>query len=537
MKRNLVLASLIVVLVASTASAQVTYQVTTTPTFVINTGRAEAMGNVRVTAQNAGPTIASTLEYLFQGLSCDNRDGTASNSGVTLNVDGTDFTTANTAIASVTNTSAGCVISVTVAGGVTTNTTATNSFIEIQGVRGRIDFLGGITNTGQNINASMSATPSNSTLFTVPNQGVVGITAVGLEFVSVVPGSALQCVSGVSNPTLTFREGFNGAFVQHVVTGLGSTIPFANRPTFGANSNTQIRIEVTGLPTGVTLSWPPTVAGTGFPTGTGAFAATTANTGSQLQRLTTATATSPSQTYEYAAGDQSVSDLSLESFAITPTLAATPTSAFGTATVQIRLFPDLIVGDATSITSATIAGSGGIYPSTVPAPRFNDPLQPDPGAAIATNSPCRTNLLFPFVANIAGFDTGIAIANTTADPFGTSGASAQAGTCTLSGWPADTGTPAVMFTTPSVVTGSTFVTTLSSAANPAFNGFSGYIIAVCDFQFAHGFAFITDNFGVGAPNTAQGYLALIIPDPPLNAGRIANDSSGGTANSGENLGQ
>ena len=41
---------------------------------------------------------------------------------------------------------------------------------------------------------------------------------------------------------------------------------------------------------------------------------------------------------------------------------------------------------------------------------------------------CRTNILFPFVTNQGGFDTGIAISNTSADPFNTA---TQAGGCTL----------------------------------------------------------------------------------------------------------
>ena len=40
------------------------------------------------------------------------------------------------------------------------------------------------------------------------------------------------------------------------------------------------------------------------------------------------------------------------------------------------------------------------------------------------------------------------------------------------------------------------------------NGFSGYIIAVCDFQLAHGYALFSDT---GIRNWATGYLALVIP--------------------------
>jgi hypothetical protein len=41
-------------------------------------------------------------------------------------------------------------------------------------------------------------------------------------------------------------------------------------------------------------------------------------------------------------------------------------------------------------------------------------------------------------------------------------------------------------------------------------GFQGYIIARCSFQYAHGFAFISDR---NTPSLgSQGYLALVIPD-------------------------
>jgi hypothetical protein len=44
------------------------------------------------------------------------------------------------------------------------------------------------------------------------------------------------------------------------------------------------------------------------------------------------------------------------------------------------------------------------------------------------------------------------------------------------------------------------------ASNIAPN-FEGYMIAVCNFQLAHGYAFITD---LGSQKLAHGYLALIL---------------------------
>lgn len=126
---------------------------------------------------------------------------------------------------------------------------------------------------------------------------------------------------------------------------------------------------------------------------------------------------------------------------------------------------------------------------------------------------CRTILLFPYVTSNGGFDTGIAISNTTADPLGTS---AQAGTCSLNWYPSGTATATSTVagaaitptTTPTVIGGTTYLNTASSLAP----GFTGYMIAVCNFQYAHGFAFVAD-WGSSTTSSAMGYLALIIPDP------------------------
>ena len=109
-----------------------------------------------------------------------------------------------------------------------------------------------------------------------------------------------------------------------------------------------------------------------------------------------------------------------------------------------------------------------------------------------------TRLLYTFVTNIAGFDTGIVISNTSADPFGTL---PQSGPCTLTFFDGTGKTPA--FTTPTISAGTTF-TTLASAIAP---GFQGYMFAECDFAFAHGAAFVS---AVGARNLLSTYLALVV---------------------------
>lgn len=49
-----------------TAMAEVVYQITSAPTFVISTGRSEVLGSVRITSQSpaATPTVASTIQVL-----------------------------------------------------------------------------------------------------------------------------------------------------------------------------------------------------------------------------------------------------------------------------------------------------------------------------------------------------------------------------------------------------------------------------------------------------------------------------------------
>lgn len=115
---------------------------------------------------------------------------------------------------------------------------------------------------------------------------------------------------------------------------------------------------------------------------------------------------------------------------------------------------------------------------------------------------CRTVLLYPFLTSTT-FETGIAIANTTTDPFTTGH---QAGACHLYFY--GTNPPTNPINTPSIASGGQYANTVGGLGAP---GFQGYMIAICDFQFAHGFAFISQS---GSPYTGNmGYLPLVIPDP------------------------
>jgi len=128
----------------------------------------------------------------------------------------------------------------------------------------------------------------------------------------------------------------------------------------------------------------------------------------------------------------------------------------------------------------------------------------------ATVTTCQTSLLYPFVTNQLGFDTGVVIANTSTDNLGTGGASiarAQAGTCTLSFYGTGAPTPATGVADPggNLPTASTHAFLLSSVAP----GFQGYMIAQCPFQFAHGFGFLAYNLTQNN-GAVEGYIAEVL---------------------------
>jgi hypothetical protein len=120
----------------------------------------------------------------------------------------------------------------------------------------------------------------------------------------------------------------------------------------------------------------------------------------------------------------------------------------------------------------------------------------------------QTQILFPFVTSITGFDTGLAISNTTTDPFGTSPTS---GSCTLSFYGTGAPTPNTGIAAPGGAQASgTSNAFLTSSLAP---GFTGYVIANCGFPEGHGFAYIVYAFGTNNATT-MGYNALVLNRGP-----------------------
>lgn len=198
-------------------------------------------------------------------------------------------------------------------------------------------------------------------------------------------------------------------------------------------------------------------------------------------------------------------------FGVTVIYGSSPLPNLGTATVTGNYAPLSTVNTMSS---------------SAPVPRFLD--NPQSSATFSIN-PCRTNLLFPFISNQAGYDTGISVANTSASPF-ESVAPRQTGKCTYYYYGSFSADPTratfQQTTTSNVEPGTLALATLSGGGTHglgAVAGFQGYLIVRCDFQYAHGFAYLSP---AGAPLSggATGYVALVMDTNTSTFPRTQNAS-------------
>jgi hypothetical protein len=217
-----------------------------------------------------------------------------------------------------------------------------------------------------------------------------------------------------------------------------------------------------------------------------------------------------------------------------PISASYDEKLFGASSVQVWYLP------LSSVMQSTV------HTGTQSVPRFVPPNTPQIAEGFAVTR-CRTLLLFPYVTNRNGFNTGIAISNTSRDdnpgPFADGGgAQPQTGPCTLYTYGGNNGPANPVSQLPvesniDVPAGGMYLMTLQTGGvvkGPAGSdvgpigaaaGFEGYIIASCEFQYAHGYAFISDT---QVARVAQGYLALIIPDRAGFFGGFGDDDEGGS---------
>lgn len=171
----------------------------------------------------------------------------------------------------------------------------------------------------------------------------------------------------------------------------------------------------------------------------------------------------------------------------------------------------------------------GTASDSAPIPRF----VPSPGPRNTfIVQKCNCNMLFPFVSNQIGFDTGIAIANTSLDTGSGLGAVPQQGVVTLNYYCGQTGctSPPAQTTNAPLPAGQQLTFTLSGGGGygiAATPGFQGYIIAQAQFQWCHAFAYISAQGALPTSNGASmGYLALIMDYPAYRPGVTYNENLG-----------
>ncbi len=131
---------------------------------------------------------------------------------------------------------------------------------------------------------------------------------------------------------------------------------------------------------------------------------------------------------------------------------------------------------------------------------------------------CGTALLFPFVSNQGGFDTGVVITHGSGGTLPDQ-SEARSGACDINyyGTNAEGQDILLLQHSTNLEPGHQLVFTVSGG-NPTQNilgtpQYQGYLVAECGYPDARGYAFISDGFG-GIADLGMGYIAPVIPLDP-----------------------
>jgi hypothetical protein len=524
------------------AHAKLTCQTASTPTLVRSEGTIEVMGKVDMncTSDGAGivtasmtvsilPPTATVAPTSSGNTTCGaggNNTSTFPLPSITTNAGGADpsgFPAAPT-----------CSVSGNTA---TFNFTPAdvNQIISIQGIRANMAASGLVGGSPVTANLTVSPTVTNQISITNPTLTVAfaylsTFTLNNLSIASCAPGVVTPAgapatfagnpdfsVGAVNSIKAVLTEGFPTAWQVGVAEDGGPGLSFGQ--------GTRFRIQLTGIPSGFNVYAPEIVSGASLantgsvaPTGspvtitrvTGAALAADGSGGAviaapvadQYDRITVSSGTA-TIVYQVTVNE--------ESAALVPALN---TVAFNIA----------LTGIATTGTG-TVNGSIGYAPIGPPTTNASRPqfAAPASAARVSVNI-CATYLLFPWVANTGdgNYDTGFAISNTTADPT-VIGTAAQAGSVTMYFFRSDgTNNPSPVTLSSSLPAGQTTTYVLSSLGS----AFTGYTIAVCNFQLGHGFAFINNPRPGTGGAFSQGYLALSVTNPRLGVGQILQLGAG-----------
>jgi len=550
---------------AGASYGAVRYDVVPSPTEVINTGLSEVTGSFNLVVRGTGSSTGTStggdaqigIIYNSNGtfMPIDNTVGT----GIVIFFSH-GFTTANPSILSVFNQT----INGKCSGQLTINmhpgsSPAEGDFIRVEGIRGRISASSGSTQ-GTDLYASLQSINDPTANNFTPDAVRIAKSLPGMV-IDIKSDNLLLCFPSLGKyPPATIAyaikitEGFARAFVDLAANVVGGTTPGVTSldrtdsgglsglyvpgtpPTLSVagplgipNNSTQFTVYLDSIPASVSsIGWSDSTTSVNTGGGTAYL---------RLVSSTTDGAGNASAIYSYETTNQTnSSDITVETFTVQPMIYLNSNStATGTVNAAVTLSPN-----------------GGSSACEIPKksskdvqPRFSLVLMSDtnvanevpgggePSKPYAVIIRCNCYMLFTYVTyskDVNGHDlynTGIAVANTSQDTqvFGKYGAAPQTGNITFYFYSATAGYRGY-FTTGDVPFGQSYIATLSQMLNTTTmpdTVFSGYVIAQAQFQYCHAISYIADGtFMV----TANGYPALIIPDPTIKSAgfRVAADA-------------
>ncbi len=536
---------------AGASYGSVRFDVVPSPTEVINTGRSEVLGGFNLVVFSTGVTGTATGGFAQIGMIYTNGvqiDNTTATGIKLVYSTGFDSGVDKPTIVAVSNLS----ITGRCSGFITINippglTVQANDFIHVEGVRGRIDLSdGAVAGTDLFVQLQSINDPAANTFF--PETVRVAKSLPGLV-VNVSDDSILLCfptlglAPSITEPGYRIRvtEGFVRAFVNfddNIATNRAdSTGNLLGSPT----NATKIRFVLNSIPASVDdISWPEWDA------------AKTLEEDEDGDHVTSWLELDPdidttfsngvaTAVYIFMSEDQTgYSDINLETFDVKPLIELDPDNlnATGTVLAAASLYPN--------ITSSSDVNCSA--PANRNRPRFVKLNQSSAGVTSTSDSStsfdlyativrCNCFLLYTYVAKDSFWDTGIAIANTTGDleVFGEDfEAPNQIGAITFYFYDKDAGFVGSTTTSNTYAAGKSFVGLLSQLLPTGVTSFHGYVIAKAQFQFCHGYAFLSDTTFA---QIAQGYLANVIPDPAIKGAPRTASAAGDITNvpAGESL--
>ena len=386
---------------------------------------------------------------------------------------------------------------------------AERTTVRIRGIRGNASQLRLAAGSGQ-------PSPPVTAAVRLRSDSPVALRNASLRLAHPIPGMQVEVVAQESASAC--RGDFRGLASVRLVEGFADALRSGSGAA-GGNEPTRVLLAVRDVPDGVAVSVPAAL-GCDQP----------AFDGSESDRRDALVLGLVSGHDEGGAGGSA----SRGSTASEPTVPVQLVSGSGRVVYEVQSddparqedchVPVRFDAESSRVSRAQARVSAGLAPLSSahlpdrrePPTRFAEPAPADANGV--SFGACGTTLLFPFVTNQAGFSTAVLITHGSRQALARDPA-ASAASCDLHYYGATPeGQQALLVQYSTVIgPGEQLVFTLSEG-NPARNilgteQFQGYVMAVCGYPDARGYAFISDGFG-GIPDLAMGYLAPVIPLSP-----------------------